>query len=110
MSPTPPTVEVSVANLQAMFNAAELDKRVAAGEISIDIVKSRPAPPRANQPPGTLSQMIAYRDKDGTELAAAHRYLKPDGTLGGSGQADPKSMMKDGILYRPWWGSRIRDL
>lgn len=93
-----------------MFNAAEFDKRVAAGELTIHITKSHDAPPRANQPSGTLSQMIAYRDKDGTELASAHRYLKRDGTLGGSGRADPKSMMKDGTLYTPWWGSRIRDL
>ena len=84
-------MEVSVAKLQEIFNACEFDNRVAAGELSIEIVKSHEAPPRANQPPGTLSQMIAYWDKNGTQFASAHRYLRPDGTLGASGKPDPKS-------------------
>jgi hypothetical protein len=94
-----------------MFNGAGFDKRVEAGEITIQITKSHAAPPRANQPPGTLSQMIAYRDKkDGTELASAHRYYRPDGTLGGSGKPDPKSLLQNGTLYTAWWGTRIGNL
>jgi hypothetical protein len=28
-----------------------------------------------------------------------HRYLLPDGTMGASGQFDPKMLLIDGILY-----------
>jgi hypothetical protein len=35
-----------------------------------------------------------------------HQYLQPDGTLGASGQPDPKRLLHDGILYHAWfvWG------
>ncbi len=102
-------MEVSVAKLREMFNAAEFDKRVAAGELTVHVVKSRPAPPGANQVPGTLSEMIAYRNKQGIELASAHRYLQPNQQLGGSGRPDPKSMLDGGVLYVPWWGGTIGD-
>ena len=104
-------MEVSVAKLREMFNAAEFDKRAAVGELTVHIVRSRPAPPGANQVPGTLSQMISYRNAQGTEIASAHRYLQPNGQLGGTGhRPDPKSMLEGGVLYIPWWGTPLRGL
>lgn len=102
-------MQVSVAKLQELFNAVGFDQLVAQGQVTVHVLKEHPAPPGANQAAGTLSQMIAYRDKSGAMLATAHRYLKPDGTLGGSGRPDPKSLMVGSILHTPWWGTRIRD-
>jgi hypothetical protein len=104
-------VEVSVAKLQELFNAADFDKLIAAGQVYIDVLKSHDAPAKANQPAGTLSQMIAYRErKSGDQLASAHRYLRPDGTLGASGKPDPKSLMVNGVLHTAWWGTKIGGL
>lgn len=72
------------------------------GELAVTLLEpsDKLAPPTAEQVPGTLSQMVSYRQHDcDNELARAHRYVRPDGTLGGSGKPDPKLVLQDGILY-----------
>lgn len=59
-----------------------------------------PALPAAREPFCTRSQMVAYVVET-MELARAHRYLRPDGSLGASGRPDPKLVFKDGALYIP---------
>jgi len=90
-----------------MFNTGGYEERAQKGELKVRVDASHPAPPKANMPAGTLSQMIAYLDGDGNEVVAAHRYLKTDGTLAASGRPDPKRILKDGLLYVPWWGTPI---
>lgn len=64
-------------------------------------MEDRAAPSAANQPPGTRSQMISYRDASDKEIARVHQYLKPDGTLGASGRPDPKRLLiNDDTLLR----------
>lgn len=53
-------------------------------------------------PPGTRSQMIHYEDHSGFVLAKAHRYVLPDGSLGGSGRPDPKMVCQDGDVFVPY--------
>ena len=101
---------MSVARSQQIFNESRFIERAAAGELTEHVASSHLAPPKAGMPPGTLSQIIAYRDQKGDELASAHRYLKPDGTLGASGMPDPKSVMVNGVLHTAWWGTRIGNL
>ncbi|MCY3960092.1 MAG: hypothetical protein OXG34_00275 [bacterium] len=44
--------------------------------------------------------MVWYLGPDGQELALAHQYLLPDGTIGGSGRPDPKRLiLDDEIIY-----------
>ncbi len=93
-----------------MFNEGDFEGRAKRGELTVEVVASHPAPLGLKMPPGTLSQIVAYRDLQGVELASAHRYLKPDGTLGFSEMPDPKSVMKNGVLYTAWFGSRLGDL
>ena len=51
-------------------------------------------------PRGTRSQLVSYR-ADSAEVAKAHRYLFPDGRLGGSGRPDPKLIVCCGVtLYQ----------
>ncbi len=47
-----------------------------------------------------MSQIISYV-YEGTEIARAHSYLRPDGSIGGSGKPDPKLVVADGKLYIP---------
>ena len=82
-------------------------ERAAAGEFTTHVVANRhPTSPKAPVPYCTRSQEIVLCDKTGTEVAACHRYLQPDGTLGASGEPDPKRLVMDGVLYVAWWAGR----
>lgn len=83
-----------------MFNEGGYVERVRKGELTEVIVHSGIPNPVIGLPAGTKSQMISYRDENGEEVARAHRFLKPDGTIGASGLADPKRIFKNGTLYR----------
>jgi hypothetical protein len=63
------------------------------------ITKSKPASPKSNQVPGTLSQFIKFFGENGSPVLMVHQFLRPDGTIGASGLPDPKMMLKDGIEY-----------
>jgi hypothetical protein len=90
--------------LREIFNSAILP-RIEAKELLESIVTDRPASPKYGQGSGARSQMVAYFEvvngKMGSKVAEAHRYLLPDGTLGGSGKhlPDPKSLIHEGKLY-----------
>ena len=96
-----PVVRVTETELRRRFNDGHYAERADRGELRIVILdpRNRPAPVGAHQAPGTVSQMISYRDSDDTELARAHQYVRPDGTIGGSGRPDPKILFENGILY-----------
>jgi len=58
----------------------------------------------AGEPPGTMSlikEWYCYNEStERTELlAAVHYYQRPDGTVGGSGKMDPKTLLVDGTRY-----------
>jgi len=59
------------------------------------------APPDKNsgEPPGTLSQIVAYLDSQGRPVAIVHQYVRKDGSLGGGGRPDPKKLFHNGKLY-----------
>src|SRR5262245_41429524 len=104
MPPIPPKVEVSPRELRERFNRGKYVDRVAAGELTVKILRNgHPSPPRAGLPFCTRSQSIAYLSVKGDEVAMVHQYLKPDGTLGGSGRPDPKRLLENGVLYIAWW-------
>ena len=96
-----PVVRVNEAELRRRFNDGHYAESAERGELRIVILEppNRPAPAGAQQIPGTVSQMISYRDSDDNELVRAHRYVRPDGTVGGSGRPDPKIIFESGILY-----------
>jgi hypothetical protein len=96
-----PIVRVSVEELRHYFNAGQFWERLQAGELHVTIRREgHPAPAESGQPYCTRSQEVSYRDPDGEEVARVHQYLRPDGTLGGSGRPDPKRLLQGGILYR----------
>jgi hypothetical protein len=98
---------VSPRELRERFNRGGYVQRVATGELSARLLKDRhPSPARAGLPTCTRSQSIAYLDAKGDEVALIHQYLKPDGSLGGSGLPDPKRLLVEGVLYIAWWEPR----
>jgi hypothetical protein len=89
--------------LRDLFNA-EILPRIEAGEL-LETVESDGSPnPRHGEPPGTRSQIVSYWEVEAGRLrkiALAHRYLRPDGSLGGSGQRlpDPKLVRHEGKRF-----------
>lgn len=86
--------------LRQVFNEGRYYERVCSNELLATVETSHPAPPAAGQPPGTVSEMVAYHDNGFRRLALVHQYRRPDGSLGGSGRPDPKRLLLDNeILY-----------
>lgn len=83
-----------------MFNEGGFLERTAKGELREAIMHSGVPNAEIGLPAGTKSQMVSYIDANNSEVARAHRFLLPDGTIGASGLPDPKRVMKDGVLYR----------
>ena len=108
----PPVHRIDVWALRKLFNT-EILPRVEAGEVKEVILSENPANPKFGQPAGTRSQMVAYLEaRDGRirQLARAHRYLRPDGNLGGSGKRlpDPKEVLHEGKLHKPFLQKKAR--
>ena len=86
--------------MRQLFNNSRIVDRVASGELTEKVVDDRhPALSLACEPICTQSQIVSYRDSDGTEITRAHRYLRKDGTVGASGKPDPNLYLDGSILY-----------
>ena len=86
--------------MRRMFNEGGYVDRAKNGELREKITHSGTPSQEIGLPPGTVSQMVSYLDENGEELARAHRFVLPDGSIGASGKPDPKRLLKDGKLYR----------
>ena len=69
------------------------DNQVKSGQLVARLRKNshREKPP-ASEPVCTWSQILVYYSLDGKPVAIVHQYLRPDGTIGGSGLPDPKRL------------------
>jgi len=109
----PPTHRVTKQELRDLFNAIILP-RVQAGELREKIRSDGTPDPRNNQPPGSRSQIVAYHEVaqggSARAIALAHRYLRPDGTLGGSGKRlpDPRWVFHEGKIFAPFTDAEMR--
>lgn len=86
-------VPTSAKELRSVFNAVILPL-IERGELLEFVLASRPAARWAGQPHGTLSEIVEYQ-RDGVAVALVHRFVLPDGELGGSGRPDPKMVLVD---------------
>jgi hypothetical protein len=108
MSSEPPIELVPIGHLRKMFNEAGLSERAMYGDLYATLEEDgHPSPPLAGEPFCTRSQIVAYRDDAGAQIARVHRYLRPDGSIGLDGKPDPQEMLgADGTWYI---GSRYPD-
>lgn len=89
---------VTERRLKRLFNKHYL-KGAQTGEYRTRVLyKGKPAA-KYKQPQGTISQRVAYENKDGEQIAVCHRYLQPGGKLGASGMPDPKEVRIGDTLY-----------
>jgi hypothetical protein len=97
-------VYVSRQRIRALFNEGKYWRRARDGEFTLEYIYNKLAPAGAGQPRGTKSQIVAYINSNGEQIALVHHYLRPDGTLGGSGKPDPKELLQGQILYKIDYG------
>jgi hypothetical protein len=86
--------------IQDAFNQGQFWERAQKGELQQVVWReSHPKNPPEDHPYCTRSQNIVYFNAEGVPICRIHQYLKPDGTIGGSGRPDPKVLvMGDRIL------------
>ena len=98
---SPEPHEVSEDIIRRAFNEGQLWERAQKGQL-VPLVRrdSHPDTPPQQEPRCTRSQIIVYHTVDGEPVALVHQYLRPDGTLGGSGKPDPKRLVVgDRIIF-----------
>ena len=101
MGKPPVDRSVSPTELRRRFNDGDYWPRAEAGEYRQEVARDgHPSLERSGEPYCTRSQIIDDLDRDGQKIAKVHRYLRPDGTLGGSGRPDPKALIEGGGRYR----------
>jgi len=96
----PKTRLVSPSIIRQEYNAGQYWQKALNGEL-----ETRPARPERHadpewtlQPYCTMSQTVEYFTLEGIRVARVHQYLRPDGTIGGSGRPDPKWLYVDGLI------------
>jgi hypothetical protein len=96
-----PSQLVDKTTLRQMFNDGEYWQRALTGQGLYQTVEEDEhiQRKRFGQPPCTRSQLMAYRDDQARPVAFVHQYRRADGTLGGSGQPDPKQLLEGGTWY-----------
>jgi len=88
---------VNATIIRHLFNERKYYERALCGELTVRLARDNiPDPPPKGQPAGTRSQILYYYES-GEPVAIVHQYLRPDGTLGGSGRPDPKELRIDGV-------------
>jgi hypothetical protein len=87
--------------VRLFFNTSDIIGRVRSGDLTEAIVRDSVVPmancAKYGFPYGTRSQFVIYREGL-EEVARAHRYLLPDGQVGGSGRPDPKRIICCGVI------------
>jgi hypothetical protein len=93
-------IEIPRSELRNLFNEEGLWDRARYGDLYQTVEEDgHPSPPLAGEVDCTRSQIIAYRDEHGHQVARVHQYLRPDNTIGLSGQPDPYEVLHEGVLY-----------
>lgn len=89
-----PVEWVSEGVIRQLFNQINYLEKIATGQIVARRKRnSHLNPPPKGEPFCTYSQILYYYTKDESPVAVVHQYLRPDGTIGGSGLPDPKRLI-----------------
>jgi hypothetical protein len=93
------TKRVSEDELRKMFNEGRYYERTKNGELRTVIISRNPRRGGDRRVRNSESQIMDYFDRNGHRVARVHQYRMPDGSLGGSGKPDPKSIFHEGVFY-----------
>jgi hypothetical protein len=91
--PQKPVEWVTPDIIREHFNRSQIFEQAQSGQIVTWAKRdSHPENPPPGEPVCTRSQIVYYYTQDNAPIAIVHQYLRPDGTLGGSGLPDPKRL------------------
>jgi hypothetical protein len=93
-------VYVSEVALRHRFALEDYLNRAENSEFGCCLARER-TPQGIDEPPGTRSLTVSYVNDVGERIFIVHIYLKPDGSIGGSGKPDPKWLFEDGAVSIP---------
>jgi hypothetical protein len=88
--------EVNAWTLRCMFNRSNIVERYEAGEFTATPRRKSNPSKWPNHPKDTRSYYFTFRDKDGNEVATAHRYICPEGPVT---PFDPKTLKIGALRY-----------
>jgi hypothetical protein len=91
-------VRVAEAELRQRLFRGDYLRRAEDGEFGCCLTDANPSRSR-DEPNGTRSVLVSFLDKSFHRGFMVHFYLRPDGTIGGSGKPDPKWLFEDGVIY-----------
>ena len=98
-----PLKRVSKKELRKLFNAGAYWQKAQDGALEVDIERSReiaqPLCGKLRMPPGSVSQIVAYRLPGGAKVAVVPQYVRPDGQV--RGKPDQKYLLVDGEILTP---------
>jgi hypothetical protein len=93
-------VALTSPEIRKLFNEGGYLAKLDSGELSEKLVREgHPSPAKSGEPHCTRSQIVAYLDANGRQVALVHQYARKDGSIGGSGKPDPKKLFHEGTLY-----------
>ena len=92
-------VDVAEHDLRRRFAAGDYLNRAMNGEFGC-CLKAEGRPTSPDEPAGTRSIMVSYVNELRHRIIMVHIYLRPDGSIGASGQPDPKWLFEDGVVYQ----------
>ena len=82
--------------VRLLFNPSDMMEQIRYGEVTATLARTAIVPTGAcatyGFPYGIRSQFLVYRIGS-QEVARAHRYLLPNGRIGGSGRPDPQRII-----------------
>src|SRR4051794_1618767 len=93
-----PSTRVSEADLRRSFAEGDYLNRAERSELECCLATSNPAR-SAEEPVGRRTVVVSYLDAALNRVFMIHFYLRPDGTIGGSGKPDPKWLFEHGVVY-----------
>jgi hypothetical protein len=86
--------------LRRLFNNNRYWERLQDGEFTQSVRRRKHlGAAKPDLPLCTHSEVLEYRDKSSQQIAVVHQYVRPDGTIGGSGKPDPKMVRVGDIIY-----------
>ena len=99
--PPEPVKRVPPETIRTIFNNSQYTRLIAEGHLVPHVLSDKVLqnPHLRREPPGTRSQIIRYVDLAGQWVVMIHQYLRPDGSLGGSGKPDPKRLRIAGTIF-----------
>ncbi len=91
---------MDVWEMRCWFKHGRFIERVQSGELKEIVRKSKLVKPASRQPKGTKSESVVYVEiATDSQVARIHRYVLPDGSIGASGEPDPKSLVVAGVSF-----------